>query len=70
MKRFFIIWPFWCALIIGINIWNDATNGLSFNWRNFGFGVGIMLFGGVVYTFSRLIFKFTRAYVEHDESRR
>ncbi|WEK44225.1 MAG: hypothetical protein P0Y64_05270 [Candidatus Sphingomonas colombiensis] len=70
MRRFFIVWPFWCALIIGINIWSDAQAGRPFDWGNLLFGSGIALFGGVVFFFSRAIFKFVRGFVSNREDMR
>ncbi|MES2754066.1 MAG: hypothetical protein V4659_05330 [Pseudomonadota bacterium] len=61
MKWFFIVWPFWCAMILGLNIWDDANAGRPFNWTNFASGLGIALFGGVVFMFGRLIFRFLRS---------
>ena len=69
MKIFFVIWPFWCALIVGLNIWHDVSAGLPFNWLNLAFGLGIALFGGVVYYFSRLIFRFVTAQYPDERER-
>ena len=68
MRRFFVVWPIWCALIIGINIWDDASNGRSFNWQNLFFGVSIAAWGAVVYFFARLIHRFVRGtYADGDD---
>ena len=69
MRRFFIFWPFWCALIVGLNIWDDAHSGRPFNFTNLALGIGIAAFGAVLYFFSRLIFKFVLSVVDDEDGR-
>jgi hypothetical protein len=69
MQRFFIVWPFWCALIIGLNIWDDASHARPFNWHNLALGLGIMAWGGVVYAFARLIVRFVRGIYANEGDR-
>lgn len=67
--RFLKIFPFFILLIVGINIWQDAGAGESFDWMHLVYGLGFILWGGILYIFMRLIFKFVRAKVLHDERR-
>ena len=63
--RFF---PFWIALIIGINIWDDHSKGNPFNWTLVWGGIGFLVFTGVIYVCSRLIYKFVRRYAHHRDN--
>ena len=70
MTRFFIFFPFFVAFIMGLNIWDDIAAGRPFNWENIVYPIGMMLWGGVVYVCSRLIFKFVLGYVSHEEKQK
>ena len=61
MKLFFCVWPFWIALILVINAWQDASRGLPLNWGGLLLGIGIGTFGAVVFVSSWLILKFVRS---------
>lgn len=68
--RFLKIFPFFILLIVGINIWHDAEAGKPFDWMHLVYGLGFIVWAGILYIFMRLIFKFVRAKVLHDEHRR
>ena len=65
--RFLKIFPFFILLIIGLNVWHDAKQGEPLDWMHFVYGAGFLLWTGILYIFMRLIFKFVRAKVRHDE---
>ncbi|ABF53122.1 hypothetical protein [Sphingopyxis alaskensis] len=66
---FLKIFPFFILLIVVINIWHDADQGKPFDWMHIVYGIGFLFFTCVLYVFMRLIFKFVRAKVQHDERR-
>ena len=68
--RFLKIFPFFILLIIGINVWHDAEQGKPFDWMYLVYGIGFLLWTGILYAAMWLVFKFVRAKVRHDEQRR
>lgn len=67
--RFLKIFPIFIAIIVGMNIWQDAQADRPFEWMHLVYGLGFLLGIGVLYIWMRLIFKFVRAKVLHDEQR-
>ena len=67
MNRFFVVWPFWGAFVLGSNIWDDASKGRPFNWTNLLLGLGIIAFGGFVYLICRSILSFVGSVVDRPE---
>ena len=68
-RRFAIFYPFWIALILGLNVWQDATKGEPFDWKQLWLALGMIVFGGLVYLFCSLIFRVVLAKATHDERR-
>ncbi len=60
VKLFTKIFPVFILLITAINIWDDAKNGKPFDSTHLVYAVGFLLWLGVVYFFTKLIFKFVR----------
>ena len=61
------LFPFWVALIAGLNIWSDYNSGQAFDWDNLLYPLGLIAFGGVLYLWMRLIFKFLRSYAKRKD---
>ena len=61
------LFPFWIALIAGINIYDDASKSRPFNWTNLWAAFGMLVFAGFLYLIMRLIFKLVLRYTEHDD---
>jgi hypothetical protein len=55
------------TFVIGLNIWDDASQGQPFDWIHIAYGFGFFAFAGILYIFMRLIFKFVLAKTLHDE---
>ena len=57
-KRFFVFFPFWVALIVGINIYQgqDATGYSALEMV--GIGVLFVMFAAVIFGAGRLIYRF------------
>lgn len=55
------------AFVIGLNIWDDASQGRPFNWMHIAYGFGFLGFACILYIFMRLIFKFVLAKALYDE---
>lgn len=66
-KRIFAIVPFWILLIFSINVWQDAQAGRPFNPNELLYAGGMIAASTAVFLFAYLIFKFVRAYVQHEE---
>ena len=55
------------VVVIGLNIWDDVSQGIPFNWMLIAYGVGFFVFSGLLYILMRLVLKLTMAKVLHDE---
>jgi hypothetical protein len=62
---FLRIFPFWVALIVGINIWDDYAKGKPFNWTNLTAGLGFLVFAGILTIFMWLIHSFVLRCAEY-----
>ena len=65
--RILAVIVFAIPLIIGINIWHEAEQGKPFDWMYLVYGIGFLVWAGILYILMWLIFKFVRAKVRHDE---
>ena len=65
---FFRFFPFWIALILGINLWDDHSKGQTFDWTLIWVGLSFLAFTGGLYIVSRLIYKFVRRYAQHRDN--
>ncbi len=61
---FFKIFPFWLALIIALNIWDDHSNRREFNWTLIWAGLAFLVFTGCFYVFARFIHKILLRHAE------
>ena len=57
-KRFFVFFPFWVALIVGINIYQgqDATGYSALEMV--GIGILFVMFGAIIFGAGWLIYRF------------
>jgi hypothetical protein len=57
------------AMILCFNIWTEFKEGRTLDASYLLYGTGFIVWIGVLYVVSRLIFKFIRAKALHDEQR-
>jgi len=69
VKRFMLLVPVWILLIAAFNIWDDSKGGQPLQWYTVAYPIGMIAFASVIFLFMRLIFKFVRRYVEHEDKR-
>ena len=64
---FLRLFPFWIALIVGFNIWDDRQKGHPVNWMNLWIGAGFLALTGFLAIWMWLIYRFVRRYSEHKD---
>ena len=55
------------VVVVGLNIWDDASQGMPFNWMLIAYSFGFFVFSGLIYISMRLVLKLVLAKVLHDE---
>ena len=69
-KRFFVLLPFVVIGITGFNLWQDAQAGQPFDHTMLLVGLGMLLFIGILFICSWLIYKFLFRSTSHEQRRR
>tara|TARA_R110000765_G_scaffold405907_1_gene502688 strand:- start:108 stop:359 length:252 start_codon:yes stop_codon:yes gene_type:complete len=69
-KFIFYLLPFWFALIVGINFWNDMSQGQPIDWGFLGYIGAMLAFGAMIFGLGWLVFRFILAASEHEDRRK
>lgn len=70
MRLFFIVFPAWIALIVGVNIASGPVESGGTAWEQVGYGLLMLLGAAAIFAFQWLIFKFVRSYAAHSDRKR
>jgi hypothetical protein len=66
---FLRLFPFWIALIVGLNIWDAHAKGRPFNWTNIWYGIEFLVFTTFLGLWMWLIYKFVLRYANHRDGK-